>query len=465
MLTRSLLIAGAVGLALLVSAPAARAQEEADWPMFHHDHHGTRTNLAERTLRPDNVANLVVKWSFPTAGTVSGTPAVVGDVVYAADSTGTVYALTRKGVLLWKNTVTSSVTDSLLVTGDRLIFGDNSTGNIFGLDKHTGNVMWQIHPNPSPLAGIWGSAAQVGPFVAIGVAGNDEAPGVTPITRGSVVLLHPDTGVVIWQTFTINEADYDRGATGAGVWCTPTYDAESNTIYITTGNNYTQPTTKTSDAFMALDAKTGKILWVNQRVPNDEWTPKFPFSKKHPDSDIGDSPQIYHLADGTKVVGAGSKNGFYFALHAETGHLIHQIQAEPAGLLGGLYVDSAVHDGVVFANGINWPTLGTAHPQPPVSGGLFAIAGDGSKILWSFTTPHSPNLCGVAVANGVVYFQSLFNGNLYALDAKTGNLLATVASGGSTSGPSVSRGQIYLGTGNPLNGDTRGSIVAIGLPD
>src|SRR5262245_9878293 len=68
-----------------------------DWPMFNHDATGTRYNHAETRLRPDNVAGLQVKWSFPTPGAVAGTPAVVNDIVYAADSTGTVYSLTRDG--------------------------------------------------------------------------------------------------------------------------------------------------------------------------------------------------------------------------------------------------------------------------------------------------------------------------------------------------------------------------------
>jgi hypothetical protein len=78
----------------------------------------------------------------------------------------------------------------------------------------------------------------------------------------------------------------------------------------------------------------------------------------------------------------------------------------------------------------------------------------------------------VAVANGVVYFQSTFDGNLYALDAVTGNLLKQVTTGGVTSGPAISRGQIYLGIGDVVTPDHDptvpigpGAIVALGLPD
>ena len=66
-----------------------------DWPMYNHDLEGTRSNPAETRLSPATVGGLHTEWSFPTLGQVAGTPAVVGDRVYAADASGTAYALDR----------------------------------------------------------------------------------------------------------------------------------------------------------------------------------------------------------------------------------------------------------------------------------------------------------------------------------------------------------------------------------
>ena len=71
-----------------------------DWPMFGHDPAGTRYNFAENRLSSDNIAGLHELWRYPTAGPVVGTPAVVDNHVYAIDTTGTAYALTRDGDLL-----------------------------------------------------------------------------------------------------------------------------------------------------------------------------------------------------------------------------------------------------------------------------------------------------------------------------------------------------------------------------
>jgi hypothetical protein len=142
-------------------------------------------------------------------------------------------------------------------------------------------------------------------------------------------------------------------------------------------------------------------------------------------------------------------------------------------VLGGLYQAGAVdqNDGIVFANGLNWPNLGVPDTNmAPAGGDLYAVSLDGRTMLWDFHTP-APNGSGVAMANGVVYFQSL-DGNLYALNANAPDadhaLLASFATGGNYSGPAVADGHIFLGTGAviPMFPYTQyhNSITALGLP-
>jgi polyvinyl alcohol dehydrogenase (cytochrome) len=452
-----------------------------DWPMYNHDAAGTRYNVAEHLLSPDTVGDLGVRWSYPTHGPIAGTPVVVHDHVYVADAAGYVHAVDRDGNKLWETKLNVGatfgdvqITASALVTNRTLVIGDLS-GQIHLLDVDTGAVKRTIRPNPHPFAAIWGSPTMVGDKVAIGVSSVEEfyAPFLGadyhPSFRGSLVLLDPDSGEVVWQTYTISDAESAAGSSGSPIWSTPTYDRATNTIYVTTGNNYSEPTQGTSDAFIAFDAATGAIRWVNQRTENDHWTPVFGDStEEHPDFDIGDSPQVYRIGVRT-FVSAGQKSGFFHVLDAATGLEVNSpIQLAPGGTVGGLFADSAYADGVVYANGVDWPTV--LGGSPPNRGILSAVAADGSHELWHFDTPGSPNASGVAVANGVVYFQSLF-GMFYALDAQTGEPLAQVFTGGLTSGPAVSRGQIYLGTGDAaftfLTGQPLGpgSIVALGIPE
>src|SRR5262245_26303798 len=455
-----------------------------DWPMYNHDPQGTRYNSAETALSPATAGDLEVLWRFATPGAIAGTPAVVDDTVYAADSTGTVYAVTRDGALRWSTTldipspVPIKLTASPLVTNRTVIIGDWA-GQIHGLDADDGEVRWTIRPpSPGPVFGdqhpfqlILGSATMVGNDVAIGIASGEEAaaalfPGYPCCTfRGSLVLLNPADGHIIWQTFTVGESTFhpdsgEFGPSGAAIWSTPAYDRASNTLFATTGNNYSHPTTGTSDAIIAFDAADGHVKWATQMTTDDFWNFRFPPQEPGdpPDFDFGDSPQVY-LLGGRKVVGAGQKSGFYHVLDAETGQIINQFQAAPGGNLGGLFADTAVAGGVVYANGSDWPDPFGNLPLPtPYRGGsLSAIKGDGSGELWSFPTP-APNISGVAVAAGVVYFSSI-DGSFYAVNAADGTLLARVDTSfsrgdvtiaGVSSGPSLSRGRIYVGLGDTL---------------
>ena len=475
-----LLTCGALALsALSVRAdddPTDPEEEGGDWLSYNHDSKGSRYNSAENTLRASNVSGLQVKWQFPTPAPVTGTPVVANNLVYAGDMSGQFYALGRNGNLLWSRQLAGAVTASALITDQAIIVGTIS-GTLYGLKPTTGAVLWSMRPDAHPVAGLWGSPIKVGRYVAVPVGSNEEQAATTAgyvccSTRGSVVLLDPKNGSVVWTTPTITDAQRAAGSSGASIWSTPTYDAASGQIFVSTGNNFSQPTTGTSDALIALDAKTGAIRWVNQRTANDEWNYRFPISDAHPDFDFGDSPQIYRLPGGRKVVGAGQKSGFFHVVDATTGALVNQAQFEYAGPLGGLFADSAVANGVVFANGNNWPQPGAGAP----SGDLVAFSGDATHELWRFQAP-GLIFGGVAVANSVVYFTSVYftptgpAGVLYALNSANGSTLAAIPVGStnaSNSGPSVSRGRVYVGTGNALGavfgtGVTAGSITALGL--
>jgi polyvinyl alcohol dehydrogenase (cytochrome) len=451
-------LGGALLFALLALASHARADDgdDGDWPMFGHDPHGSRYNSDERQLGPGNVSRLRLLWQHPTPAIVAGTPAVAGGAVFAGDAAGNVYALKAEdGRLRWQTAIPgASFTASPTVHRGRVVLGDKNTGTIYGLDQGNGKVRWKIRPNADGRPAIWGSGTIVGKHVAIGVASNDEGPPPPFVSRGSLVLLDPQDGRVVWQTYTVSDAQHDAGASGASIWTTPVYDEETETLYAGTGNNFTEPATETSDAVVAFDARDGAIKWVNQRTLDDTWTPVFPTG---PDFDFGDSPQLYRLPGGRKVVGDGQKSGAYHVLDAATGAVVKTRQFIDGSALGGLYTDSAVADGIVFAPGNRLNNFVDANCS------LFAFTGDGTRLLWQFDAP-GLETNGVAVANGVVYFKPSSDPNLYALAMRTGEVLARVPVGGSNGGLAVSHGRIFLGLGNVFAGgfDQPAGIVALG---
>jgi polyvinyl alcohol dehydrogenase (cytochrome) len=58
---------------------------------------------------------------------------------------------------------------------------------------------------------------------------------------------------------------------GVSVWNTPVIDAKRQALYFGTGDSYTYPAAPTSDAILALDLRTGRLLWSYQVHPNDAY--------------------------------------------------------------------------------------------------------------------------------------------------------------------------------------------------
>jgi outer membrane protein assembly factor BamB len=148
------------------------------------------------------------------------------------------------------------------------------------------------------------------------------------------------------------------------------------------------------------------------------------------------------------------------------------------GPIGGLQTGCATDGEAIFTNGIDALRLASQEtpdvssvPQyviehGPVSGGrVVALSLDTKAERWRherpkvaslggpppkhvFTDVGDPVGSGIAVANGVVYFTTVASGKLIALDAATGEVLKEIGLGPVWSGPSVSRGRLYVGTGN-----------------
>ena len=88
-------------------------------------------------------------------------------------------------------------------------------------------------------------------------------------------------------------------------------------MYVATGDNYSDPASETSDALVAFDLETGKLLWAQQFTPNDAWNIACESSDqtncpeaRGPDLDFGSS-SITDFA--RRQAGSGSR--------AEVGHV------------------------------------------------------------------------------------------------------------------------------------------------
>ena len=232
-----------------------------------------------------DVPKLKLKWAFgfPGAKSVYGQPSVVGGRVFVGVDTGAVYSLdAATGCVYWMfqadSGVRSAVTLHRIDTRSMAYFGDGKA-NAYAVDAVTGQQIWKVHVDDHASARITGGTKVFEGRVYVPVSSGEEGAGPNRnypccTFRGSVVALDAATGKQVWKTYTIAEEPKPLGKNsngvqrfgpaGGGVWNSPTIDPARHALYIGTGDSYTEPAADTTDAIMAMDLNTGKILWSVQ---------------------------------------------------------------------------------------------------------------------------------------------------------------------------------------------------------
>jgi outer membrane protein assembly factor BamB len=561
----SVLGAALLGQNLMLEA-ASPPPDSQDWPMYNRDVLGTRHNSGEKSIGRTNAAQLVEKWRFPARGSdlqigvIHATPVVVNGYVYFGTATDPAfYKLTPDGKVCWSYrnparrpaaptppaTVDGSanpnarfqspeggIFGSALVTADKVFFADID-GWMYALNRASGAELWKVHSRDASFPGnhpfnllfaspIFADGKVIfagGPIEQL-LAGSSFYKGSTG--RGFVMALDPETGRILWKydvgpkpeplnpPITITDSWGDHtfyfGPATSSIWSTPSFDAESGTIFFGSDVNTAprRPTeedprlhTRESCAVIALNVRDGSERWVTQVNPGDVWGNSLraydPKESRYKDQSLGDTPKIYTMpveGKSTLVVGVGCKNGGFYVLNAKTGQILantpiytgpptsspspapdRRMLAFPSPI-GGLQSGCATDGESIFVNGIDALQLGTMASMlesgvPPTSGRVVSISLDTRSERWRHERPKiasiggpapipvysnvgDPVASGIAVANGVLYFTTTASGKLLAVDSQRGTLLKEFDLGPVWSGPSVSRGRVYAGTGNTL---------------
>ena len=114
------------------------------------------------------------------------------------------------------------------------------------------------------------------------------------------------------------------GPSGAGIWSAPTFDPSTQRVYPTTGDNYSDPPTESSDAFLAVNAGSGELAWARQITSGDAFNVACPEGEncpkaKGPDFDFGSSAILAGLPNGKRILVAGQKSGVVTAIDPDQG--------------------------------------------------------------------------------------------------------------------------------------------------
>jgi polyvinyl alcohol dehydrogenase (cytochrome) len=453
-------------------------------------------------LTPEDLPKLKLKWAFGFEGDRMSfaQPTIAGGRLFAGSAKGTVYSLDPKtGCIYWSfqaaDLVRSAISIGKLKSGRwAALFGDGR-GNAYGVDAENGKLIWMTPVNNGPYCRVTGAPALHEGAVFVPISCPEDIGAMNPKyecckARGSVAALDVNTGSILWQTYMTDEPKPTAlskngtqlyGPSGASVWGAVTVDPKRKLVYAGTGNNHSNPPTPTSDSVIAMDIKTGKMVWVRQLTPGgDAWNmacgamgdgPNCP-DNKGPDFDVGCAP-VLRSVNGKDVIIAGQKSGLLTAINPEDGKIVWQTRAAQGGALGGIEWGISADEERAYV-----PVSDMGRGK---GGGIHGIRlKDGEKVWY---TPPQPcpdgkpcmqaQMAASTVIPGVVFSGSM-DGFLRAYGAKDGKVLweyntlqdyQTVnkvpGRGGSLNGPGpvVVDGMVFVNSGYGMWGGKPGNVL------
>jgi polyvinyl alcohol dehydrogenase (cytochrome) len=474
-------------------------------------------------LSAEQVARLKLKWAFGFPGGVRAfaQPTIAGGRVFVGSDTGKIYSLdAATGCTYWMFQAGSPVRTAISIgpLGARwaAYFGDQGA-QAYAVDAATGALLWKARVDDHPAAIITGAPALYDGRLYVPVSSYEEVTGAGTTYecckfRGGVTVLDAATGKQIWKSYTISDAPRPVrknkqgtqlwGPSGAAVWSSPTLDLKKRAVYVTTGDAYSDPPARTSDAFVAFDMDTGKMLWSRQMTAGDAFTVGCPSGPNcpeanGPDFDFGSSPSLVDLPNGKRALVAGQKSGMVHAVDPDQqGEVLWQTRVGKGGSLGGVQWGSAADSQNVYVALSDFSSAMAWGPEPGANktifgayfkadskagGGMFALNLATGERAWYTPPPGCREKVGcspaqsaaVTVIPGAV-FSGALDGHLRAYSTADGRIFWDVdtaieyttvngvkAAGGSIDGPGpvVVGGMLYVNSGYGFLGGMPGNVL------
>lgn len=321
-----------------------------------------------KQINNENVGKLKVAWTMST-GVLrghEGSPLVIGDMMYLhTPFPNKVFAVDlQTQEIKWKyepkqdpTVITQMCCDTVnrgVAYGEGKILLQQADSMLVALDAKTGKVIWSVKNGDPKLGAVNTNAPHVfGDKVLTGISGGEWG------VRGYISAYRLSDGQLVWRGYSTgpdNQMLVDPATTttwadgkvtpvgkdsslktwqgkqwvtgGGTTWGWYSYDPALNLVYYGTGNPSTwNPSQRPGDnrwsmAIWARDLDTGKVKWVYQMTPYDEW-----------DYDginemiLADIP---YKGKSRKVLVHFDRNGFGYTLDRVTGELLVAEKFDPA---------------------------------------------------------------------------------------------------------------------------------------
>ncbi len=333
--------AGAQVTDAMISNDAASTNDVLSWGM------GTQGQRYSplSDINPKTISRLVPVWSMSFGGEKQrgqeSQPLVHNGKMFVTASYSRIFALDAKtGAKLWKyeHRLPEGIMPCCDVVNrgaalyDNLVIFGTLDAQLVALDQTTGKVVWREKIDDYS-AGYSYTAA---PLIAEGLLITGLSGGEFGVV-GRVEARDPKTGKMVWSRPTVEGHmgflnGKENGITGttnaswpgetwktggAAPWLGGSYDAKTGLAYFGTSNpgpwnsHVRKGDNLYSASTLAIDVKTGKIVWSYQSTPNDGW-----------DYD-GVNEFITFDMDGKRMGAKADRNGFFYVNDAATGKLVN----------------------------------------------------------------------------------------------------------------------------------------------
>lgn len=334
---------------------------------------------------------------------LQSTPLMQDGTLYFSGPWGEAYAVdARNGELRWmfdtdadgqyaRNGCCGVLNRGVALAQGRLFVG-SLDGHLFAIDAKSGQKAWSVD---TLVDRRWnyvsnGAPQIAGDLVIIGNAGADMG------ARGYVSAYRIADGALAWRFWIVpgdpangpdegpevtmaratwpEDSRWDLGL-GGNAWNGISYDPETDTVFIGTGNGgphaawMRSKSGKVMDnlflaSIVAVDAKTGRHKWHYQQVPGDSWD----FAATAPmvlaDMEIDGKPR--------RVLMQAPKNGVFYVLDRDTGELLRADAYTRINWATGIDLKSgrpAINPDVDYRNGpkLVWPSGAGGHSWAPMA--------------------------------------------------------------------------------------------------
>ncbi len=361
-------VAAVPGLALANADLGKLMKDPKNWAAQAGDFSNQRYSDLKQ-INKSNVKDLKVAWTFST-GVLrghEGGPIVIGDTLYVHSAfPNKVFAIdleTQK--IKWKyepkqdpSVIPVMCCDTVnrgLAYGDGKIFLQQADTTLVALDAKTGKKIWDVKNGDPKVGGTNTNAPHVfDKYVVTGISGGEFG------VRGYLSAYDINTGKMVWRGYSMGpDADMimdpattmtwtdgkmapvgkdsslktwqgDQWKIGGGTtWGWYSYDPELRQVFYGNGNPSTwNPAQRPGDnkwsmSLWSRDIDTGKVKWVYQMTPHDEW-----------DFDGINEVPLWEGKDKNgkqrKMLSHFDRNGFGYTLDRVTGELLVAEKFDPA---------------------------------------------------------------------------------------------------------------------------------------